>query len=100
MKKEELTFVSPGSLEEIPEYQSQNKDIHHRFCNKCGVQILGHGFYKFGGNKTDFFTLNILSLDQPQEGLDLSKLKMLYWDGLNNNWAAGQKEEPWAGGTV
>ena|ERR1700760_661038 len=98
MEKEDFTLISPGSLEEIADYQARLDSIHHRFCNKCGAQIVGHGFYEFGGGKTDFFSLNILTLDQPQEGLDLSNLKMVYWDGLNNNWTAGKKDVPWAGG--
>jgi hypothetical protein len=100
IKKEDFTLVKPASLEEIPDYQAQIKEIHHRFCDKCGTHVVGHGYYTIQGQKTDFFSLNIMTLDQPQEGLDLSKFKMTYWDGLNNNWAAGQREVPWPGGPV
>ena len=100
MKSEDFKLITPGSLEEIADYQYRLDHIHHRFCNKCGGQIVGHGYYEFNGQKTDFFSVNILTLDQPQEGLDLSKWKIQYWDGLNNNWQGGKKDEPWAGGAL
>ena len=48
----------------------------------------------------DFFALNLVTLDQPQEGLDLSVFRIQYWDGRRDNWKSGCKEEPWPGGIV
>lgn len=51
-----------------------------------------------GPEKHEFFAVNLATIDQPQEGIDLSKTKINYCDGLNDNWWAGLKDEPWAGG--
>ena len=48
----------------------------------------------------DFFALNLVTVDQPQEGLDLSVFGVQYWDGRRDNWKSGCKEEPWPGGIV
>lgn len=58
------------------------------------------GSYEFQGQTSHIFTVNLGTADQPQEGLELSKVKLRYWDGLNNNFAAGPKDEPWLGGLV
>jgi hypothetical protein len=52
------------------------------------------------GEIVDFFSINLGTLDQPQEGLDLSLFKMEYYDGRNNNWMGGRREAPWSGGLV
>lgn len=52
------------------------------------------------GQTFRFFVVNLCTADQPQEGLELSKVKLRYWDGLNDNFAAGPKDEPWLGGLV
>jgi hypothetical protein len=41
--------------------------------------------------------INVVTLDQDQD-VDLRKFKRMYWDGKENNWAAGLKEEPYLGG--
>lgn len=48
----------------------------------------------------DFFALNLVTLDQPQEGLDLSVFRIQYWDGRRDLWMNGCKEVPWPGGIV
>jgi hypothetical protein len=100
IKPEDLTMISPASLDDIPDYSWRSPNIHRRFCNKCGVQIVGHGFYEHGGQKFDFFSLNAGSLDQPQEGLDLSKFKVKYASGRDDGWMKGPKEEPFSGGLI
>jgi hypothetical protein len=100
-KPSDLTLISPASIDEMQLYQGKNKDIERRICGNCGVYIVAKGSYEYEGKKVDFFTINLMTLDQPQEGLDLSKFKMSYYDGLTNNWEGGQKEnEPWSGGTI
>ena len=56
------------------------------------------GEYEWEGKTIKFFSINLCSVDQPQEGLDLSKVKLNYCDGRNDNWGAGLKDAPWAGG--
>lgn len=48
----------------------------------------------------EYFGINANTLDQPQEGLDLRKWKITYYDGLKDNWMAGEKSEPWEGGVL
>lgn len=58
------------------------------------------GKYEYEGTVVDFFGINILTLDQPQEGLDLSQWKIMYYDGRNDNWKGGMKDVPWPGGCI
>lgn len=95
-----FTLVSPASKTELPDYQPKNKSVHHYFCTKCGVHVFCDGFYEYEGQKHDLFSVHLGTLDQPQDGLELSKFKIKYWDGLHDNWMGGEKEEPWSGGCV
>lgn len=56
------------------------------------------GEYEAFGEKHDAFTINLLTLDQPQEDLDLSKFKIGYCDGKHDNWMAGLRDTPWPEG--
>jgi hypothetical protein len=98
--EEDFKLISPSSFEEIPDYQFGSKRTHHYFCEKCGVQVCGKGEYEFEGQHVKFFTLNVLTLDQPQDGLDLSQWKVGYWDGRTNNWTGGQRDVPWPNGFI
>lgn len=40
------------------------------------------GYYEHGGQRTDFFKVNLLTIDQPQQGLDLRDFEITYVDGL------------------
>ena len=95
---EDFTLLSPASKDQLSDYHRSN--LHKYFCKTCGIQTHEEGAYEFEGQKHPFFCLNILSLDQPQKGLELSRFKIKYWDGKNDNWGAGSKEEPWLGGSI
>lgn len=97
---DDFKLITPSSLSDLPDYQFRSKDVHRVFCNKCGVHVIGHGFYEFEGNKYDFVTLNLITVDQPQEGIDLSKFKISYYDGLTDNFSGGTKEAPWPNGLL
>lgn len=56
------------------------------------------GFFEFGGQKHDLFAINLSTVDQPQEGVDLSRTKLQYYDMLPYNVVGGLKDKPWAGG--
>jgi hypothetical protein len=99
--KDDFKLLSPSSLEETSDYQWQSKDIHRYFCSKCGIQVYGCGKYVLPGGKDEhFFSVNALTLDQPQDGLDLTKWTIRYWDGKNNNWMSGPKDTPYLMGCV
>ncbi|KIX07135.1 uncharacterized protein Z518_05112 [Rhinocladiella mackenziei CBS 650.93] len=96
----DFELLSPSSLSEVKDYQIRSKDVHKHFCGNCGIHVLGRGKYEYQGVTHEFCSLNILTLDQPQDGLDLSKFKIQYWDGRNDNWQGGTKDVPWPGGCV
>ncbi|KIW61858.1 hypothetical protein PV05_01929 [Exophiala xenobiotica] len=93
----DFTLLSPESASQVKDYQMRSKDVHKYFCDKCGIHVWSTGRYEFEGQTHDFMTLNILTLDQPQPGLDLSKFKIEYWDGRNDNWKAGASDTPYPG---
>lgn len=59
------------------------------FCKKCGVHCFGKGFLEEVGG--DFVSVNMQCLD----GFDITKVKVIYWDGRHDNWHAGPRETPW-----
>jgi hypothetical protein len=100
---DEFTLISPQSLDEVKDYwryQEKSKDIHKYFCDKCGIHFYNKGKIELGGTVQEFAHINILTLDQPQEGLELSKFKIYYVDGRNDNWMAGTREVPWPSGCI
>ena len=46
------------------------------------------------GNSFPFFMVNVMSIDQPQDGVDLGKVKLKYYDGLTNNFNAAPTDTP------
>jgi len=96
----DFTLLSPASLDQLSDYQFRSPDIHNYFCGRCGVSVLGAGKFEYQNQVHELFKLNVLTLEQPQEGLDLSTFKIKYWDGRNDNWMAGQKDMPWPGGCL
>lgn len=76
-------------------------DMHRYFCDVCGTTFLSAGVYHHNGRKYDLFAFNAKTLDQPQEGLDLSEFKYRYVDGLNDAFDKGTKDDgPWPHGSV
>ncbi|AKQ64584.1 hypothetical protein A176_001496 [Myxococcus hansupus] len=60
-----------------------------KFCKRCGVQCFGGGFVQALGG--EFATVNVGCM----EGVDVALHSIQYWDGYNNNWAAGTRPQPW-----
>jgi hypothetical protein len=59
------------------------------FCKNCGVYCYGAGHLaQLGG---DYVSVNLNCLDD----VELSALKIAYWDGRHNNWQAGLRGTPW-----
>lgn len=91
-------LLSPASRSELGDYNPNARNAHKYFCKTCGCHVFAEGEYPWGDQMIKFFNINVASIDQPQEGLDVSKVKLSYCDGLNDNWAAGLKEAPFASG--
>jgi hypothetical protein len=96
----DFTLLSPSSTNELTDYQFGSKMMHHFFCKTCGVRCMFSGVDADNGK--EFYSVNVLTLDQGegQSEADLTKLRMVYWDGKGENWDAGGKEKPWPGGCV
>lgn len=75
--------------EKLGEYQCGAKTSRRYFCKECGVHCFGSGFLEEVGG--DYVAVNLNCLDN----VNLSSLKIGYWDGRNNNWEAGTREVPW-----
>ena len=98
---EDFELETPKSLSDLADYQlASNSTIHRYSCPKCGVHVFRIGSYEYEGNVTNFQSVNVLTLDQPQEGLELSEWKIEYVDGRADNWMAGKKDKPWPGGLI
>lgn len=122
--RESFKLLTPGSLEDegIVDYADKTGQLHRWHCAKCGVTVCAGGRFTMpatpaaegeGGDEKgkqgeegkvgkviEIFGVNIVTLDQPQEGLDLSMFRIEYWDGRHDNWMAGKKDTPWPGGIV
>ncbi|MFP2926100.1 GFA family protein [Pyxidicoccus sp. 3LG] len=59
------------------------------FCKHCGIVCFGGGFVEELGG--DFRAVSVNCLDD----VDLTQLTYQYWDGLNDNWGAGPRPQPW-----
>jgi len=74
-------------------------DIHKYFCGDCGIHVVAEGKFEWKGQMIEFFQINAVTLDQPQEGLDLSQWEMIYVDGRNDKFEE-VKDVPFPGGVV
>jgi hypothetical protein len=87
--------VKPSAFElvageaELSAYQWGSKIGTRFFCKHCGVQCFSRGYLEQIGG--DFVSVNLNALDD----VDVSTLKIGFWDGRHNNWQAGMHPEPW-----
>ncbi|MBX3232102.1 MAG: GFA family protein [Labilithrix sp.] len=71
-------------------YEWGAKTSKRYFCKHCGVHCFGRGHLaELGG---DFASVNYLTLDE----VDPIDVRVTYWDGRHDNWAAGPRDQPWA----
>ena len=100
----DFKLLSPSSTDKLTDYQFGSRSMHHFFCKVCGVRCMFRGVY--GSTGKEFYSINLLTLDQglaegqSEGGVDLSRFKILYWDGKGENWDAGVREKPDPGGCV
>lgn len=72
--------------------------MHHYFCPARGVRCMFSGADPSApGEGREFWSVNVVTLDEG-EGLDLTRLRILYWDGKGEDWEAGGREEAYPGG--
>lgn len=94
----EFTLLCPKSLDEVGDYRFGSKKGSHYYCKECSIYVINKPptAMELNGQKLSMF-INAVTLDQGQD-VDLRRFKIMYWDGKDNNWAAGLKEEPYPGG--
>jgi hypothetical protein len=88
-------IVKPSALRLLTEekaltgYACGGKTGTFYFCPKCGIHVVGRGNLPQLGGDYAFINLNCIDEIAP------ATLKVVYWDGRHNNWAAGPREAPW-----
>jgi hypothetical protein len=75
--------------ESLASYEWGAKISQRFFCKTCGVFCFGRGHLAEVGG--DYVSVNLNALD----GVELSDLKIVYWDGRHDNWHAGPRSTPW-----
>ncbi|KAI0473292.1 hypothetical protein GGR56DRAFT_610064 [Xylariaceae sp. FL0804] len=113
----------PFSPSELGAYAPRTPTLARYFCRGCGSHVWGEGFYhdepepepgsgepgedgedgedggdgsQRRGQRHDLLWINVATVDQPQPGvIDLSTLRVRYYDMLNGNAAGGARDEPW-----
>ncbi|KAM3421563.1 hypothetical protein BST61_g1950 [Cercospora zeina] len=95
-------LIGPDSREDpaLGNYAPRVKTGGKYFCKGCGTHVWQEGYYEWEGQRHDFFAVNLATVDQPQDGIDLSETKIRYEDGFHDNWAAGLRDQPWPNGLL
>ncbi|PGH00017.1 hypothetical protein GX51_06016 [Blastomyces parvus] len=99
-KREDITLLSPTTIDELTEYTYGAKRAHHYFCPTCGVSCFIFGSFQQpgGGADVQFWAVNGLTIDTDQ-GLDWSTIRLQYWDGRSEGWEKGARSEPYPHGS-
>jgi hypothetical protein len=97
-----IIHTPAGGLAEVADYQWNTKQKHRWWCDSCGTPLFGGGSYvdPKTGQLVGYFVMNVVTLDQPQEVLDLKDWKILYFNGSENQWLDGPSETPFPGQCV
>lgn len=95
-------LISPTDRRTMGDYPTEGirATLHRYFCQACGSHIFREGGVLHEGQWLGYFALNLCTIDQPQEGIELSRFKIKYVDGLHDNHAAGTHDMPWEGGLL
>jgi hypothetical protein len=88
VKPEAFELLSDES--ELGQYRWGSRPMSTRyFCKACGTHCYGRGHLaELGG---DFVSFSYNTVDD----LELSEIKVVYWDGRHDNWHAGPSDKPW-----
>jgi len=93
--KSNFKLLTPASFAELTNYQPNMKTMNRYSCPTCSVQIALDGTYPLpGGKEHVHFSINAATLDQPQEGLELTGTKIVYVNGREDKWTDGLTDAP------
>lgn len=99
--RSDFKLLTPATLAECKDYRINPKhNVHKYFCGNCGIHVCSEGSFEWKGQVIEFFTVNLVTLEQPQEGLDLSGWNFSYVDGRNDKWESVRDDVPWPGGVL
>ncbi len=76
--------------ESVGSYEWGHKVSRRHFCSQCGVQCFARGELEVLGGAYVSINVNVL------DGVEVSTLPVVYWDGRHNNWQAGARDTPYA----
>ncbi|KAL3426897.1 hypothetical protein PVAG01_00406 [Phlyctema vagabunda] len=88
-------------MEALTDYTFNSKQIHYRFCPKCGVRCFLNGFFEVAGQRVEIWRINVLTLDQTAGGGSLPELKDIkvkYLPGRDDQRTRGMADQPYKGG--
>jgi hypothetical protein len=88
-------IVKPEAFEllcdeaELGVYEWGAKISKRYFCKQCGTHCYGRGHLAEVGGDYVSFSYNTI------DDFEITALKVVHWDGRNNNWQAGPSDKPW-----
>jgi hypothetical protein len=82
-------FVLLSGEQSLSTYEWGHRTGKRFFCKHCGIHCFGKGHLDVLGGDYVSVALNVL------DGVDVSKLETIHWDGRHDNWMAGPRKEPW-----
>lgn len=87
VKPDAFKLLTPES--ELGVYEWGAKISKRFFCKACGTHCFGRGHLAEVGGDYVSFSYNAV------DGLELSELPVVHWDGRHNNWQAGPAAKPY-----
>lgn len=87
VKPSAFKLLTPES--ELGVYEWGAKISKRFFCKACGTHCFGRGHLAEVGGDYVSFSYNAV------DGLELSELPVIHWDGRHNNWQSGPRSEPY-----
>jgi hypothetical protein len=87
VKPEAFTLLA--GEENLSTYEWGAKISKRHFCKSCGVHCFGRGFLAEVGGA--YVSVNMNTLDE----FDPATVTTIHWDGRNNNWEGGPRQQPW-----
>jgi hypothetical protein len=89
-------------MDALTDYKFNTKQIHNRFCPTCGIRCFIDGTYEANGQKMEIWRINVLTLDEREDGEPLPELKDMkvkYFGGRGDPGSGGLADEPYKGGS-
>lgn len=94
-----LLTESTAPRSALGNYQPRVKSLARYFCQDCGAHVWMEGYFEHEGKKFEIFAVNLASVDQPQEGINLKDVKIRYFGELEGK-PFEMRDEPWEHGLL